>query len=48
MLKNLIIILFQISPKKLSLCFFYSQNVLIILNIILIFAIKMYTKILKL
>jgi len=34
MLKNLIIILFRISPKKLTLCLFYSQNVLIFLKII--------------
>ena len=29
-----IIILFRISPKKLLLCSYYSQNVLIILKII--------------
>ena len=34
MLKNLIIILFRISPKKLTLCFYYSPTVLIILKII--------------
>jgi len=52
MLKNLIIILFRISQKKLTLCFYYSPNVLIILkiipNFILLFAIKMHIKTLKL
>ena len=31
---QIFIILFQISPKKLSLCSYYSQNELIILKII--------------
>ena len=34
MLQIFIIMLFQISPKKLSLYFYYSQNVIIILKII--------------